>query len=87
MDAATTSSSNSASDDSLRAGERPAVTWTHPKRNLWVASRSGQRVGAVELVAEHFVSWDEFGKYRTAHPDLRLAQRAVESAGNPPTMP
>jgi hypothetical protein len=67
------------SDDPARAGERPSITWTHPKRNLWVAFRLGQRVGAVELVAEHFVSSDAAGKLRGPHPDLCLAQRAVES--------
>ena len=64
--------------DSRQPDERPVVTWTHPKRNLWVASRSGQRVGSVELVAEHFVSCDESSKHRVAHPDLRLAHQAVE---------
>jgi hypothetical protein len=30
------------------------------------------------IVAEHFVSRDESGRHRGDHPDLRLAQRAVE---------
>jgi hypothetical protein len=79
MSGVNTISPDSAPDDSPTADEGPVVTWTHPKRNLWVAFRSGHPTGSVELVAEHFVSCDVSGKHRGSHPDLCLAQRAVES--------
>ena len=78
MGAMKATSTDSASDDSAHMGEQRAVTWAHPKRNLWVASHSGQRAGSVELIAEHFVSCDAGGQHRITHPDLRLAQHAVE---------
>ncbi len=78
MDALKMTSSDAAPDGSAQTDELRAVTWTHRHRDLWVASRSGQLVGTVELVAEHFVSCDAFRKNRRAHPDLRSAQRAVE---------
>ena len=70
--------SDAAPDGSAQADDSATVTWRHLKRDLWVASRAEQLVGTVELVAEHFVSCDAFGKHRLAHPDLRSAQRAVE---------
>jgi hypothetical protein len=79
MGATKTINTDSGSDNPDRTGEPPMVTWSHPKRNLWVAFRHGQPAGSVEMVAEHFVSCDEVGKHRGAHPDLRLAQQAVES--------
>ena len=78
MGAVKMTSSDSAPDGSAQADERPTVAWTHRKRDLWVAFRSEQLVGTVELVAEHFVSCDASGKHRVAHPDLCSAQRAVE---------
>lgn len=78
MGAVKMTSSDSALDGSERADDLSAVAWTHQKRDLWVALRSGQLVGTVELVAEHFVSCDASGKHRAAHPDLCSAQRAVE---------
>ena len=57
-------------------------TWTHPKSNLWVASRSGEQVGRVELVSEHFNAFDSAGVFLGVHPDLYRAQKAVSATAS-----